>query len=118
MKTRTWIILICVILLVCLGLSLWLMLPGQKATHVEIYSQGKLLYQLDLSQDRVFTVTTEEGENEITIRDGAIAVTRADCPDGYCMDRGFCAGGLQIVCLPHQLVIRFVTPQAVDGVTG
>ena len=48
----------------------------------------------------------------------AEGLTEADCPDGYCMDRGFCSGGAQIVCLPNRLVISFLASEEVDFVVG
>jgi hypothetical protein len=63
-------------------------------------------------------IDSEQGSNTISVKDGKIAVTQADCPDHYCMDRGFCDGGAQIVCLPNRLVIKFVAPQEIDGVVG
>ena len=118
MKTKFWIGLIAALLAVCIGLSLWLLWPGGDAAYAEVWSDGKLLHTLDLSVDRVLTVQTDRGTNVITVKDGKIAVTQADCPDHYCMDRGFCAGGTQIVCLPNRLVIRFTGEQELDGVAG
>lgn len=118
MKTKIWIALIAAVLAVCVGLSVWLLWPGEDAAYAEIWSDGKLLHTLALSVDREITVQTERGTNVITVKDGKIAVTEADCPDHYCMDRGFCAGGAQIVCLPNRLVIRFASQQELDGVVG
>ncbi len=118
MKTKFWIALIAVILVVCVGLSIWLLWPSQDAAYAEIWSDGKLLHTLPLSLDREVTIQTDRGTNVVTVKDGKIAVTEADCPDHYCMDRGYCAGGTQIVCLPNRLVIRFVGQQEMDGVVG
>ena len=118
MKNRTWLTLLGVLLAVCLVASAWLLWPRENAAYAEIRSRGKVIHTLDLSIDRELTVTTEKGSNVITVKDGRIAVTQADCPDGYCMDRGFCAGGLQIVCLPNELEIRFVGEPEVDGEVG
>lgn len=118
MKTRMWILLLASMLVLSIGLSLWLLWPRTDASLVEVWSDGKLLYQLDLRVDRQITVEGEKGTNVITVQDGKIAVTAADCPDHYCMDRGFCAGGSQIVCLPNRLVLRFVSKQEIDGMTG
>ncbi len=118
MKNKTWAWILGAVLIVCLGLSVLLLLPGAPATQAEIRSEGKLLETVDLSIDRVITVETALGKNVITIRDGKIAVTEANCPDHYCMARGFCSNGLQIVCLPNKLEIRFVGPSDVDGAVG
>lgn len=105
-------------LAVCLALSFWLLRPGEGATHAEIWSEGKLKYTLPLSVDSQVTVQSSLGTNVVTVKDGRIAVTEADCPDHYCMARGFCAGGAQIVCLPNRLVIKFTGGQEIDGVVG
>ena len=118
MKNRIWIIAIAVILAVCLALSIWLLRPSEPAAYAQVWSEGKLLHTLPLAIDQQLTVATDKGTNVITVKDGRIAVTQADCPDGYCMDRGFCSGGLQIVCLPNELEIRFLGEQDVDGVVG
>jgi hypothetical protein len=118
MKNKAWIALIGALLIVCLAASVWLLWPKGDAAYAEIRSGGKLIHTLDLSIDREITVATHKGTNVITVKDGHIAVTQADCPDHYCMDRGFCAGGLQIVCLPNELEIRFVGEPEVDGAAG
>ena len=118
MKTKTWIFLLAALLVVCVGLSIWLMMPGQKAAQAEIWLDGVIYKTVDLSRDQEFVVQSDRGTNTVTVRDGKIAVTAADCPDHYCMQRGFCDGGTQIVCLPNRLVIKFVGEQEIDGVVG
>ena len=117
MKTKTWVILLSALLAVCLGLSLWLLRP-QQAGYAQVWSNGKLIHTLDLQVDRVVEVKNDSGSNRIEVRDGKIAVTEADCPDHHCINRGFCSGGVQIVCLPNKLVIRFVGATELDGVAG
>jgi len=111
-------VLLCFVAAVCLGLSLWLLLPGEDASAVEVWSEGKLLYTLPLSQSQAVTVKSSHGTNTVTVKDGKVAVTEADCPDGHCMARGFCSSGAQIVCLPNRLVLKFTHQGAVDSVTG
>lgn len=118
MKTKFWIAVIGVLLLICVGTSLLLLWPRETATYAEVYSEGKLLYTLDLRVDQTHTVESQYGRNVITVQDGKIAVTQADCPDGHCMARGSRSGGAQIVCLPNRLVIQFVGQQEIDGVVG
>ena len=119
MKTKTWILLMAALLAVCLLLTLPMLLPGKDASCAEIRSQGQLLRTVDLRIDQEFTVDTPHGgHNVVTVRSGKIAETDANCPDHYCMQRGFCSSGAQIVCLPNQLVIQFTGPQEVDFVAG
>lgn len=116
MKTKFWIMIFAGILALSSVLGLWLLRPSQ-ANFAEVYCDGKLLLTLDLRVDREETLETEFGTNTLTVRDGKIAVTAADCPDGYCMQRGWCAGGPQIVCLPNRLVIKFTGESEVDAVS-
>ena len=120
MNTRTWILILAVVLVFCLGLSVFILSGDNTATHARIVSNGEVIETVDLRLLRELTVETENGGlNVITVRDGQIAVTEANCPDHYCMHRGWCSGGTQIVCLPNGLVISFLSQeQDVDMVVG
>ena len=119
MKTRTWILIFTVVLLGSLALSIPFLLPGEKAAYAEIVSDGQVLHTLDLNINQELRIDSPTGgHNVVTVKDGAIAVTEATCPDHYCMHRGYCSSGAQIVCLPNRLVIRFLGEQSVDIAVG
>ena len=119
MKTRTWIIAIAGLLALCLGLTIALSGGKEPAARAEIRSGGVVVRTVDLGVDQTFTVTTEGGGgNVIRVQGGKIAVIQANCPDHYCMARGFCNSGGQIVCLPNRLTITFLGPAQVDAVVG
>ncbi len=118
MKSKTWMILLGALLFLCAALSIPLLLPGDTATHAEVWSDGNLLRTVDLRIDQSFTVDTQWGSNTVTVSGGKIAVTQATCPDHYCMHRGYCNSGAQIVCLPNRLVIKFKGDTGVDGAVG
>lgn len=114
MKTKHWIIVFAVIIVVCLA-AMFLLTPDGNAAFAQIYSHGEQVTTVSLAVDQELDI---DGHNTVTVKDGKIAVTWADCPDHYCIDRGFCSGGRDIVCLPNRLVISFVGEQTVDGVSG
>lgn len=119
MKTKYWVLLLSGVLAVSLALCLWLYRPREGATRAEIWSGGELVQTVELRIDQSLVVEHGGGRNVVTVEQGRIAVTEADCPDGYCMRRGFCAGGVPIVCLPNRLTIRFVGGSSqVDAVAG
>lgn len=119
MKTRYWIMLLSVLLMVCIGLSIPMLLPGETARYAEIISDGQLMHTVDLQIDRQIHISSGRGgQNTVTIKGGKIGVTEANCPDHYCMDRGMCSSGTQIVCLPNKLIIRFMGQQTVDAMVG
>ena len=117
MKTKYWIALLAGILLICICISFATM-GGEAASRAQISSNGQILRTVELAIDQEFTVETEDGYNIVTVRDGKIAVTEASCPDHYCMARGFCNSGAQIVCLPNRLVIEFLDEAEIDMVVG
>ncbi len=118
MKTKHWIILFSLLLIFCLALSFFLTRQGAPATRARIRS-GSTNVTVSLLEDQEFTIESEyDGYNIITIRDGKIAVTSANCPDQYCVKQGFCNSGVQIVCLPHGLVISFPDDSGIDGAIG
>ena len=114
MKTKFWIMLFGAVAAACLFLSLPL-LRTEQARFAKITSKGVEVKTVDLMIDQEFTV---DGRNTVTVKDGQIAVTWADCPDHYCMKRGYCDRGSQIVCLPNRLIIRFKGAPLVDSVAG
>lgn len=117
MKTKYWIIVLALLLVASTAAAFFLSGNSQPADTVQVLSEGKLLHTLSLNQDQTITVETARGSNTVTVKDGKVAVTEADCPDGYCMARGYCSGGTQIVCLPHRLVLQFARSE-LDGISG
>ena len=119
MKNKYWIVILLLVLLTSAAGGIFLLNSNPHAAFARILSDGEVVETVSLHVDREFTVAAPGGgENTITVKDGKIAVTAATCPDHYCMHRGFCDGGMQIVCLPNRLVIEFVQEQEIDGVIG
>ena len=119
MKTRTWIIIFALILIASLGASFYFLMPGEASDYAEITSHGQVIKTVDLRIDQEFTVESgNDGYNVITVQDGKIGVSDATCPDHYCMKRGFCNSGTEIVCLPNRMTIRFLGVQEIDAVIG
>ena len=118
MKSKYWVMILAVALILCAILSAVLLWPGETAARAEVWSDGVLVEMLDLAVDRVLTLQGKNGVNIVTVKDGKIAVTEADCPDHYCIQRGYCNSGAQIVCLPNRLVIKFLGQKTLDGIVG
>ncbi len=75
----------------------------------DVYQNGELILSIPLDQDppKPFLIQGENHcFNQITVQDGAIGITAADCPDQLCVHQGFLrTPGLPITCLPNRLVI-------------
>ena len=118
MKTKYWGLLLGIIVVSCALLSLLFTNDSAPASGARIQLDGELYRNVNLAEDQEFTVFCGNGYNIVTVRDGEIAVTEADCPDQYCVRQGFCHSGVQIVCLPHGLVIDFTYDSEIDGIIG
>ncbi len=82
----------------------------------EIRIDGEIYKRLSLDQTYEETIQTEWGTNHMSIADGTVSVTDADCPDKYCIKQnGITAVGDMIVCLPHHLVIEITAGNTVDS---
>ena len=114
-------ILFSVLLLVCLGLSLWLYAGAPKGTVAEIRQDGVCLRQIDLSKVKEpyeFEVKDSlGGSNLVRVEPGRICIREADCPDQVCVHRGWMSdSSAPIVCLPHRLVIEMTDGSELDAV--
>lgn len=106
-------ILLCALALVCIA-SIFLIIrysvPENDPT-AEVYQNGNLIASIplnDVDESYTFTVRAEDGgSNVIEVRQGAIGIITADCPDRICVQQGFISNSaLPITCLPHRLVIQ------------
>ena len=115
---RKIIIAVCVLVFAVSGaLSIYLY-NRPKGRVVEIISDGKVLYELDLQkeEDREITVEYEGRKNIIKIENNDIYVSYAECPDHTCMNMGrLSQNGVPIVCLPNKLIIRYKEGSELDA---
>ncbi len=102
------IIVLCVIFFSLLGILLVSRASGGDVAC--IYSNGELVRTIDLKAENEMTFTISSangGYNVISVKNGSISVTDADCPDKICVYTGAVSDGVQpIVCMPNKLVIR------------
>lgn len=78
--------------------------PGAKAV-IQVGGQADRV--VSLSKDQEFWVGDAEiGRNLIRVKDGAISVAQADCPDKICVHTGpIRQAGEVIACLPHGVIV-------------
>lgn len=117
-KHLYWITVFAALCLVCAVATALMNKNGGLTATVTV--GGETVRTLDLSEDCELDITLEDGEfNHISVRDGRVAVTDANCPDRVCVRRGYISGGVPIICLPHRLTVEVQSGAAdVDAVTG
>lgn len=97
------------LLFVCAGAALFLLVhvTSSAGAYVYIYEDGEVIEMLSLSEDGEFPIHTAAGNNTVTIKDGTVSVTEADCPDKICVKQGTIQNDKEtIICLPHKLVVE------------
>ncbi len=81
-----------------------------KSTYAAIEVDGKVYDNIYLSSsegEKTFTIETDHGNNIISIKNGNISITEADCHDSLCVKQGEISKvGQSIICLPHELIIE------------
>lgn len=79
-------------------------------TYAVIQVDGKEYKTVPLSDHRgtdTFTIRTGSGYNTVVVKDQAIGIVEADCPDKICIGEGFISQpGATTVCLPHKVLIE------------
>ena len=118
MSKKYFIALGLLLVIAAAGIVVWLIMKDADRAHptVEIIQNGTLLRTVPLSEDTEFTIKCAEGFNTVTIKDGAVMISSADCPDLICVKTGSISGGaMPIICLPHRLEIRVVNSEGTDA---
>lgn len=122
-RTRFWVTLIAVLLLVSVLASL-LVLRRTAGTVAKIYLDGQCIRSIDLSRVNSaseFIVEGPAGSNTVRVEPGRICVSQADCPDQVCVHQGWIStGAVPVVCLPNRLVIQIEEQRdqvEIDGVS-
>lgn len=121
---RLIIFLIGLVALFFLGIYAMALLSHQGETLAIVEKDGKEIAHFDLqtiTDTTTYTIGTQGAQNTIEVSPEGIAVVAADCPDQTCVKQGIRSHGpIPIICLPHQLTIRFVdeTDGELDATTG
>ncbi len=81
---------------------------GSSSDYVEIRVDGEVVAEYPLDEDREEVFVAEDGGyNKVVIKDGAVCVSEADCPDKNCVRKGAVSEVNEtIICLPHKLVVK------------
>lgn len=120
-KRNTILFLIILFLIICLGFLIQKYYLGKSGTSAIIEQDGETVAELDLNKDtELFLNDGNGGSNTITVHNGQISVTEANCPDLVCVRTGAISEtGEVIACLPHKLIITISSDQtnSLDGLT-
>ena len=110
MKIKSLIIILFFILIFCLIDTVYSFQKSSKQ-KVLIIQNNQIIREiyLDSAKNQEFRISSNNGGyNLIQIQNHEICISESDCPDQTCIKTGILRSeNLPIVCLPHQLIIRF-----------
>ena len=106
-KRNTYLFLLLLLAIIGVGFLIQRYFFGKTGTTAIIEQDGETISELDLSKDTELVLDDGNGgSNTITVKNGKIAVTDANCPDLVCVHTGSISQtGEVIACLPHKLII-------------
>lgn len=106
-KRNTCLFLLLILIVICAGFLIQKFFFGKTGAVAIIEQDGETISELDLNKDTELVLDDGNGgSNTITVADGKIAVTDANCPDLVCVHTGAISQtGEVIACLPHKLII-------------
>lgn len=98
-------VIVAAVLVVLVALTVWLALKPDGNT-VEVFEDGKLIYELSLAEDKVVEIG-KEGHFALKIENGSVFVLYSDCPNQDCLHaQAIKKEGGTIICLPNKIVIK------------
>jgi len=111
------IILIAVLLIIGVISLAFINFTRQAGGQVLITVNGEVYKTLELNQDTTISIDTDEGyHNVVTIKDGEVSMSEANCPDKICVKhKSIKYDNESIICLPHKVVVT-ITGGADNGV--
>lgn len=106
-KRNTYFFLLLLLVIIGAGFLIQRYFFGKTGSTAIIEQDGETISELDLSKDTELVLDDGNGgSNTITVKNGKIAVTDANCPDLVCVHTGSISQtGEVIACLPHKLII-------------
>lgn len=115
-KRNTFIFMIILLAVICIGFLIQKLFFGKSGATAIIEQDGQTISELHLDEDTELVLDDGNGgSNTITVKDGMIAVTAANCPDLVCVRTGKKSHtGDVIACLPHKLIITISGNDADD----
>lgn len=110
MKKGDFIVLV-VILATVLAVVFYNQIGKEKDQElmIEVRINGVLVETLPVSKNLVKNYQSEFGKNTLTVLDGVVSVSDADCNDLICVDtKAAQESGDAIVCIPNRFTVEII----------
>ncbi len=100
-------VVLVVIVFILNSIFLYKVFPTSNSTIANVYYENSLVMELDLSKDDVYSLTATNGEVEISVVDGKVAITKETSPLKICSKQGYVdVSVVPLICLPNKVVVE------------
>lgn len=107
MKRKDIILIILLLLIAAGGMFAVKFLQSGEGARVVIRVDGSEYGSYPISEDQVIPIDNSYGHNLVVIKNGAVQMQEADCPDLICVKHAAISHNHEtIICLPHRLVVE------------
>lgn len=114
MKKKELIFIFCIISAVIVSYLLVNKKNASKYDTVTVMQNGKLYCTKPLNTDCEFTVGNT---NTVTVKNGYVYMSAADCPDKLCIKQGKISdSSKKIICLPNKIIVEVTKNSDIDTV--
>ena len=119
-STKFWLVLIGAFLVVAVAGMLVIQAVREEGAQVVITWNGEVDGTYSLAEDHTFVFEGENGGyNVVTIEDGFVFMSEANCPDQICVKhKPLNETADPIVCLPNNLVVEVITDETENQLDG
>ncbi|MCL2397991.1 MAG: NusG domain II-containing protein [Defluviitaleaceae bacterium] len=97
------------ILLAILLAFIFVTMGTRYSAFVAVSVDGIETFVIDIGQNEgeSFEIISQNGVNEILVKDRTVRMISANCPDGYCVRMGAISNRFQVItCLPNRVIVE------------
>jgi hypothetical protein len=114
MKKRDVILIVTLLIIATLSYGA-MRFFSQSGQRVIVTVDKKTVLEEPLSKDQELEIPLTNGKNTLRIKDNAVSMKTADCPDQICVrHKPISRSGETIVCLPHKVVVEITGEEDTD----
>ena len=118
MSAKKWVFILAAVFIAAVIATIVLSSRYSNSETIGVFCDGEL-YQIIYPVKNADYTIEKNGCNVITVRDGRIYMSEADCPDRVCVRHGALRENDAIICVPNKVVVRELNEKTdIDAVTG
>ena len=118
MSAKKWALILAAVFIVAVIATIVLSSRYANSRTIGVFCDGELYQVIYHAENADYTIE-KNGCNVITVKDGRVYMSEADCPDRVCVRHGALRENDAIICVPNKVVVRELNENTdINAVTG